>query len=166
MLAIAIGPKFAGAGGIWTVTFGVVVVVVPVVPVTLIGTAKLEALNWSLDEFAKMETVVVLLGATVTDQSFPETLEPCTRTPSTIAKTNCVSDVVRTEKVTVWPEEIVVRSMFTLVKAGTALTANGTAAISNTAETAATIVLMKFLLNFETKNIISFLKYNLTNTRI
>jgi len=155
ILAIAIGPKLAGAGGMVTVG-SVVVTTGVVVEDTVMGTEKLAALIWSFAELAKIDTVVVPTGETVTDQSLPLTLVPCTLLLFTIAKTNWVWGVVRTENVTDCPEAIVVRSMLTFVKAGLALAVSGIAAMNRTATATVSNALMNVFFTFETKNIISF----------
>jgi len=146
MLAMDIGPRFAGAGG--TIALGVFVVVVPVdaVPDTVTGMDTLAALLSVLVLFAKIVTVVVRVGETVTDQLFPDMRVPCVRTPSTIAKTNCVCGVVTTENVMLCPCDMVERSIEKFVTAGVAKT--GTA-INRSANAVAAINLTIFNPIFE-----------------
>lgn len=142
MLAIATGPRFGGAGGIATVCC----VVVVVVPETVTGMFMVAAPLSLLEELTKIVTVVVLLGQTVTVQSLLlfVTRVPCARTPSVIANTKLVCEVVRILNVMFCPEVIVVRSMDRFVIAGAAETARGNAAINKNARIDTAIILMDF----------------------
>jgi hypothetical protein len=111
-----------------------VVVVVTVVE-TVTGIFITAALFSLFVLFAKTETTVLRVGATVTVHSLPETRVPCERVPSVIANTKVVCGVVRTVNVTVSPEETVVLSNERFVNAGAADTVSGITIINKNAIT-------------------------------